>query len=222
MKTSFNFITNDEAFATADEDSNSPGIIPEHNFDFTRRWFKQRNQKTWIKYLLPLFQDDRPYNMLQIGVFEGMDLVWCLQHLLKHPDSRVVAVDPWMETRKLDQQYMEGVHDRAKHNVEPYSEKVRFVRAFSGEWLTVQTVIKRETLDLIVIDGDHTADAVFDDASLSLPLAKPGAIMVFDDVRQRVPKPHEVQAGLTRFLDEFGHKVQYVAQHRYSDIFRVI
>ena len=43
----------------------------QHDFQFTRAWFKKRNQSTFSSFLLPKFDGSSPINMVQIGVFEG-------------------------------------------------------------------------------------------------------------------------------------------------------
>lgn len=201
--------------------------IPIHEisqFEFTRRWFINRNQSTWSTFLYDRYRGIAT-NLLQIGVFEGMDLVWCLQHLLTHPHSRALAIDPWMATRKIDSEEMERVHDRAVENISAYST-VNFKRGTSQTILPelirhpvniLGKDIEKGEWDLIIIDGDHTADAVYDDAVNAYELAAPGAWLVFDDVRNRIPKKDHVQAGLNRFRDEYASRVKTVWQHRYCD-----
>jgi predicted O-methyltransferase YrrM len=66
-----------------------------------------------------------------------------------------------------------------------YDSKVGFnpnvikVKMTSQDYLIA--VDERDYYDFIYIDGDHTADAVFKDASLSWKALKPGGIMAFDD-----------------------------------------
>lgn len=220
--TKINVISNAEAFTPPADETNIPIDGSQYNFNWTRRWFKQRNQKTWSTFLGPKFPPDKPYNAIQIGVFEGMDLTWLMQNCLSHPDSRVLAIDPWLKTRKLDQAHMDGVMERAKHNLSPWKDQIDIVRGFSGEILEADPHFKPGQVDLLIIDGDHKADPVYEDARLGLELMKKGGWIVFDDVRQRVPKPEEVEAGLRRFLGDYGDRVKYVAQHRYCDIFEVV
>ncbi len=75
--------------------------------------------------------------------------------------------------------------------------------------------------DLIIIDGDHRADAVFKDAMHSFDLIRNRGWLLFDDVRNRVPKPQEVPAGLTRFLNEKGKAVRLSWFHRFCDCYEV-
>jgi len=129
-------ISKKQAFAKRDDEQSIPIDMDVHDFKFTKRWFRQRNQVTWSTFLPKKFSSDEPIKMIQIGVFEGMDLIWCLQNFLEHPDSRVFAVDPWAATRKLDQDHMDGVHSRAIHNLAPWRDQLEIVRGYSSDTLT--------------------------------------------------------------------------------------
>lgn len=169
---------------------------------------------------------DWPINMIQIGVFEGMDLVWCCQQILTHPGSRVVAIDPWAPTTKLDKDYMEAVEARARHNLlaPQCTEKVSIVKGFSQRVLAdmAKNPLHRESYDLIVIDGDHNSKPVYEDAVQSFELAKSGGWLVFDDVRNRVDKTDHVQEGINRFIETHGSRVKYEWSHRYVDCYSKI
>lgn len=198
--------------------------------NFTKRWFKQRNQTTYSTLLPKKYKGDKPLNIIQIGVFEGMDLVWQMQNIAKHPDSRVLAIDPWLATTKLSQEDMNAVHIRAQNNLKSWKTQIKIERNFSASVLlnALQSPvliggkeIKAGDWDLAIIDGDHTADAVYKDAVLCYNLLKNGSWMLFDDVRNNKSKPEEVPAGLTRFLEEKGKQVSLVHFHRFVDVYKV-
>lgn len=224
-------ITNEEAFRPVEGEIDIPINYAQHDFQFTRNWFRLRNERTWSTYLRPKFRGittDWPIKMIQIGVFEGMDLCWCLQNILTHPDSRVIAIDPWAATTKLDAEYMEQVMMRAYHNLAPWKDKVHIVRGFSADVLAADLLLGGETrspllenqYEFAVIDGDHNAFPVCQDAELCYRLVKPGGWLVFDDVRNRVPKKDHVVDGIRMFLKGgYADKVKLVHQHRYVDIY---
>ena len=166
-----------------------------------------------------MFEPLRPISMIQIGVFEGADLVWCFQNILAHSDSRAIAIDPWLPTTKLSKEFMEEVHQRAVHNLGPWFRKVTIRRALSQNILNA---LKPNSYDLIVIDGDHTDEAVFEDACTSLRLLKAGGIMVFDDVRNRIPKKNHVLQGIEMFLKGHEKDVELCWMHRYADCYRKV
>lgn len=217
-----------EAFeALPDQVSTPIKAIPGNKFKFTRKWFRSRNQTTFSTLLPPRFPPDKPYNVIQIGVFEGADLVWQFQNLLCHEDSRVMAIDPWAKTRKLDQDQMDAVYARARRNLKPWHSKINMVRGYSQDVLTGLVNgtqiggkhINPGEWDLIVIDGDHVADAVYTDAVLSLPLCRPGGWMLFDDVRNRSSKKNHVYHGIIGWLLEYGTEVEMAWANRFMNCY---
>ena len=211
-------LSSEDAFTKVDGEISIAIDYTQHDFQFTRNWFRQRNQSTWSTFLLQKYGNDRPVKMVQIGVFEGMDLVWCFQNFLGHPDSHVIGIDPWLGTTKLDDEFMQKVRVRALKNLYPQiaKDKLTLTRGLSQN---VLPGLGSNLNDLVIIDGDHNADAVLVDAVESLRIAKSGAWLVFDDVRNRIPKKDHVQAGLDKFLEQHGHLVQLEWRHRYCDCY---
>jgi predicted O-methyltransferase YrrM len=223
-------LTKEQAFAERDDLKYINIDQSKHDFQFTRRWFKVRNQATWSTYLPERFTGDKPVNMVQVGVFEGADLIWCLQNILTHKDSRAVAIDPWGKTTKLSQSFMDDSYKRAVHNLSPWSRKVKVIRESSH---IVLPNLKRSfdhngvqigagDYDLIVIDGDHNATAVYKDAVDSMELIKEGGWILFDDYYNRIQKKHHVAEGVDDFLASFDDAVELKWQHRFSVCFEKI
>lgn len=207
-------ISHDEAFAHRPSDKNIP--LNFGNFSFTRSWFRNRNQITWSTYLKPMFDSSKPLKAIQIGVFEFYDAAWLMQNVLIHEKSMLHGVDPWEATTKLSKEYMEECFQRATRNAANFGEKVKLWRGYSSKILPIFT---SGQYDLVVIDGDHNASAVLDDAKNALRLLKPGGVMVFDDVRNRIFKEHHVLEGIEMFLKEHEKDVKLTWQHRYADAY---
>lgn len=201
----------------------------QNTFVFTKGWFRKRNQKTWSTYFPDRFDKNKPMNMLQIGVWEGMDLVWCLQNILCHPDSRVIAIDPWLTMDyKHTQEDMNHVRERAIGNLRPWDDKVKVIHNTSQAYLP--TIINQGAVvggtklgaykfDLAVIDGCHDAPAVYDDAVNCVQLVKLGGWMVFDDVRNRIYKKNHVIHGIEKFLKDYGERVEKVWEHEHCNCY---
>lgn len=201
-----------------------------YTFQFTRKWFRFRNRVTWSTFLPNRFPPTYYYNAIQIGVFEGMDLVWCMQNCFYHPHSRIIAIDPWMELdENWPQAKMERVHRRAIGNLSPWERQIQIIQGKSQEYLPRligegETTIKGKKVavgefDLVVIDGLHRSWAVEQDAENALKLLKPGGWMLFDDVRNRMAKMRHVRQGIDRFLVNHDSEVKLLWQHRHCDCF---
>lgn len=220
------FMSKTEAFTKLEDEIKIPFDKDQFQFKFTRKWFVHRNLSSWSTFLPKKYKRKgrvKPWNMLQIGVFEAYDLCWCLQQVLQHPDSRVLAIDPWLPNRKIPD--MEGVYQRACHNLHPFRKKTHIERGLSQDILP-QIIengitingrhIQAGEFDLIIVDGDHHAPAVFSDAINSLKLIGKNKWIVFDDFHNRIEKKHHVQEGIEDFIDIRGDAVKLAWQHRFS------
>lgn len=202
--------------------------------EFTRRWFLLRNRSTFIKHVVPEWAG-KPITYLELGVFEGMSAVWMFQHILTHPDSRAVLIDPFLLTSKMNQDQMDLVRARAEKNLMRWTVQwivkyeqwtCKLVRANSVEALTRMRKkkgfagITRNSVDLCMIDGDHNSGAVVDDARMVLPLMRKGGHILFDDVENDLTKQHHVKQGLALFLEDQGDQVKFLWKHKYMEAYK--
>ncbi len=198
----------------------------QHDFQFTRNWFRNRNLRTFQERVHPAWAG-KPINYLELGVFEGMSMVWMMQRVLTHNDSQAVGIDPWLMTTKLDNHQMEMVMQRAQHNMIPWQDRCQLMRGNSAEVLRRMCVVKNKgylgispgIVDISMIDGNHNSLAVLDDSRLVFELLKPGGWMLFDDVENKIPKTDHVKKGVELFLGEAKDKVHLLWKHRFMVCF---
>jgi hypothetical protein len=142
-------------------------------------------------------------DFLQIGAYTGDASEWLLDNILTDRSSWLTDVDTWSGSD-------EGVHKKFDWNeIESFYNSrmasygnVCKVRGYSEEFLSTA---EKSHYDFIYIDGDHTANGVYTDATLSWDKLKPYGIMAFDDYlwqhdskqNQLRPKP-----GIDKFLSE--------------------
>lgn len=134
----------------------------------------------YFKDLLAEFKGKENLHFLQIGAFTGDASLWLMKNILTHPSSVLTDVDTWegsdeVAHHEMDFSDVERVYDS---KVGDYRNVIK-VKMTSQNYLI--TADEKDYYDFIYIDGDHTADAVFKDASLSWNALKPGGIMAFDD-----------------------------------------
>lgn len=218
--------TKEEAWKPIEGERILPIDYSQHDFVFRRKWFHYRNRCTFSTFLPDRFPSNRPWNVLTIGVFEGMQEVWLMQHVLQHPESRLVSIDPWLPTTKLDTEFMEMCMRNARYNLEPWSSKIQLVRGYSQQVLCNALDdgglfgIGVGQFDLLIIDGDHNAQPVLEDAKLCFHFGKVGSWLLFDDVRNRVEKQDHVKQGLEMFFETpEGQAVAFAWAHRYCDCY---
>jgi Methyltransferase domain len=160
---------------------------------FTADWFS-RNISSFWKHLQPL--RGTACSLLEIGCFEGRASAWLLQNIATSPDSRVLCLDCNDQPLLWHNITRAGGENRAE-----------FRRGLSRE--TLRT-LPLAAFDFIYIDGSHSTIDVLEDAVLSFRLAKPGAIIAFDDYlwndplhnQHGVPKP-----AIDAFLALYSEKI---------------
>ena len=142
-------------------------------------WFSLYAQD-YFRDLLGEFKGKENLHFLQIGVYTGDASLWLMQNILTHPSSILTDVDTWEGSdeeihHEMDFSDVERVYDSKVGN---YRNVIK-VKMKSETFLTSSD--EKHIYDFIYIDGDHTAKAVFQDATLAWKALKPGGIMAFDD-----------------------------------------
>lgn len=193
---------------------------------FSRTWFMRRNAPAFTQYVFPAWKG-LPITYLELGVYEGMSMCWMCEHVLTHPDSRAVGVDPWLMVTKATEEQMDAVRRAAIHNTGFYPN-CELIRGNSAEVLRKMAARKGFAgvscgqVDLCLVDGSHTALGVLDDARLVWHLLRPGGWMLFDDVVNEIPKEDHVQEGLALFLRERGDGVRLLWKGRFVEAYEKV
>lgn len=201
---------------------------PRHQFQYTRRWFRHRNQAAFIEHVQPRWED-KPIFYLEIGVWEGMSLAWMMQNVLTHPNSHAVGIDPWVEIGRWSEESLEQIRQRAVHNLSPWRDRCVLVRSNSDRAMlhALHTRggshgMRRNSADVLMVDGDHRAEPVKNDCGLALQLVKPGGWLLFDDVDESPKKKGHVADGVKMFLAEHGDEVRLLWKSRYVECYEKI
>ncbi len=150
-------------------------------YDFTEDWFSKR---------IPIFEKHvaeplagTPCRLLEIGSFEGRASTWLVDHVLTNTLSRLDCVD-----FRLNEKLMRNIEKTGR------ADQVFFHQGLSQH---VLRTLPLSSYDFIYVDGSHETIPVLEDAVAAFQLAKPGAIIAFDDYlwndpafnKHGVPKP---------------------------------
>ena len=148
------------------------GVLPpgySKHYTFSDDWFSI-NIPVWEKVFGPMA--GKPgLHYLEIGVYEGRSFFWMLENVLTHPTSRGTGIDIFIPSQ-IEQRFL----DNAK--LSGQGQKVTSIKGYSQVELRK---LPLESIDVIYIDGSHTADDVLTDAVLAWGLLKNGGFIVFDD-----------------------------------------
>lgn len=154
---------------------------------------------------------DRPLIALEIGAFEGRGSLIIADMLCKHPDSKLICVDPWddeyvtgFEKFKDLNGYFKGQFARFSENTRA-NPKIRPIRGTSDAIVPTLT----EPIDFAYIDGDHSPEQVYKDGCMTFEKLAPGGYMVFDDY-EWVHNGVRCRDGVDRFTREYKDKIRVV------------
>ena len=117
------------------------------------------------------FSKDIKY--LEIGSFHGASTYFMFNSLLNQTSSATI-VDPF-ENSKSE---AIGDFEKFKYNMNEYLNRIVVCKDYS---VNVLDNLEKESFDIVYIDGSHLATDVYYDLEHTLPLVKPGGIVICDD-----------------------------------------
>lgn len=171
-------------------------------------WFKQ-DAIYYFMLMMRSLRFKHDLNFLQIGTYTGDCSKWLLDNALTMPGSRLVDVDTWEGSEESAHKSMnfsdvEKVYDE---KIAGYSN----VTKYKGTSESFLNTAKNHEFDFIYIDGDHTADGVYKDATQSFRTLKVGGLMAFDDYLWKHDSKDPVlepKMGIDKFMQEYSDKIR--------------
>lgn len=162
---------------------------------------------------------------LEIGCFEGLTSNYITERLLSST-GKLVCVDPLTNNYLNDAltekdvkdnetiySYFNNQYDRFIENTRHNANRIELHRKLSSEAYPELIEKYNGQFDLIYIDGDHRASAVYIDAINCFKLCKNGGIIIFDDYGWGKKYNEEAtNVGIDKFLNEYQD--QYILKSR--------
>jgi hypothetical protein len=161
--------------------------IPHPRYRFTQDWFTA-NVPTWERVLAPIAGKPE-LQALEIGSFEGQSACWLLDHVLTHPTSRLVCVDPFDGAGQPHAEHY--FDDNVRRSGSAY--KVLKLKGLSRQAVPL---LAGHALDLAYVDGSHDPADALADGLLVWPLLRRGALVIFDDYGIGASYPDAIAAGV--------------------------
>ncbi|MEX0930072.1 MAG: class I SAM-dependent methyltransferase [Candidatus Paceibacterota bacterium] len=163
------------------------------------------NQKiTEITAFLNRAMKEKPTRVVEIGTARGGTL-FLLARLIADSAGIIISMDiahPWKPGRGGYPFWKIPLYK----NFGGRRQTIRLIRANTHSPRTLQrlgAVIKRETVDVLFIDGDHSYEGVKNDFEWYAPFVRRGGIIAFHDI---VPGPPENVGGVPEFWNEIKGK----------------
>ena len=170
-------------------------------------WFKQ-DAIYYFMLMMRRFRGRPDLKFLQIGTYTGDCSKWLLDNVLTNQESKLVDVDTWEGSeesvhKEMDFSDVERVYDE---KVSGYSNVIKY----KGTSESFLDTAQNNEFDFIYIDGDHTADGVYKDATQSFRTLKLGGVMAFDDYLWKHDSKDPVlepKMGIDKFMKEYSDKI---------------
>lgn len=147
-------------------------------------------------------------DVLEVGCFEGRTTLSLAATF--GGDVAIICVDPWIDgmySAYIDIDFS-GQYGRFLANTCGVRHRLRLNRGTSDVMLP-SLAASGTKLRFAFIDGDHSADAVYRDATNTWPMLEPGACMLFDDYLWKnedksLPAHQRPKNGVDAWLAEHG------------------
>lgn len=164
----------------------------------------------WFQFIP---RENRPINYLEIGTFYGANLFSVADTYAKHPDSKLYAIDPWIDYQDYPEykDKQQDIYSTFLRNLDrsPHKSKINVIRGFSNEQIPK---LNDDFFDIIYIDGNHEPEYILEDAVLAFRKLKRGGYLIFDDynwVDENEPdkENHNTRNGIDGFVCAYRNKI---------------
>jgi len=167
----------------------------------------------------------QPVNMIEIGSFEGRSTIWFLEHVLIHPQAKIICIDPFTGNPEhmKEQIVISDIESRFDNNIveSGVGNKVEKMKAPS---YTALRELPFNGFSAVYIDGLHISSAVLEDAILSFRLLKKDGFMLFDDYNWPVdlPEIEKPKLGIDTFLQTYAGQYKLLLKDRQVHIQKTV
>jgi len=128
-------------------------------------WFKS----SALSRVLQGYRVEYPFQVLEIGCYQGVSTLHLLNSLCNHKHSKLVAVDPFVNNTKDDFKY--------NISLSPNNKKLWLYEMKSKDFFKDSHLF----FDFIYIDGDHHPDALENDLECSWKILNQNGTLWIDD-----------------------------------------
>lgn len=152
------------------------------------------------------FKPEEKRLIVEIGVYEGASTCWWSDNIMEHPESRLISIDPFTGNEEYQREKekfptLDSIEYIARSNAAKSKNagKIDIRRGCSWDLFPSIAAEYAGQIDILYVDGEHTANAVCRDIVLYAPLLRSGGALIIDDYGHA-----DVQRGVDSALTAFG------------------
>lgn len=152
-----------------------------------------------------------PIRYAEIGAFYGANLVSVARSYAVHPESTIVAIDPWIDYEEYPEYkgQQTSIYDAFQNNLKQcgITDRVTVKRGYSHDILPT---LEDSSFDILYIDGNHEPEYVLEDAVLAFRKVKVGGYLIFDDYGWG--GPDLTKRGIDAFLNGYHKRIRFLGE----------
>lgn len=149
-----------------------------------------------------------PIRYAEIGAFYGANLLSVAATYGSHPESVLVAIDPWTDYSEYPEYkgQQETIYETFQANIQASgaADKIVVMRGFSYD---VLQTLDDASFDILYVDGNHESEFILEDAVLAFRKLKVGGYLIFDDygwAGEQTTKP------IDAFVKVYSNRIRYL------------
>lgn len=143
--------------------------------------------------LIRLIVNNKLTALIEIGVFGGSSLIPQAMALKYNDAGKIYGIDPWTKDAALEHMFdnankewwgsldLRKIYEHCCTNIALYGLD-QFVALLPDKAENVVDQFADGSIDLLHIDGNHSEELSYKDATLYLPKVRSGGFVAFDDV----------------------------------------
>lgn len=166
-------------------------------------WSKMLNYN--MSQILKYIDTNQELKIVEIGSFEGLGTNILYSNLCeKNKKSVIYCIDHWEDKYTNNENFQDldnyfiGQFERFNQNTENFKDFLILLRGYSDDMIKK---LEDNTIDFVLIDGDHSPEQVYKDAVNIFPKMKKNGLILFDDYWWE-HKNIKTKNGIDKFLIE--------------------
>jgi hypothetical protein len=149
-------------------------LPPIAEYKFTTDWFTDHVPHWLETFKIANINFEDQIDILEIGTYEGRSTCWILDNMMININSRMDAIDSFVEDEKLYESFVKNI------SISKNPEKMKIWAGDSRVYLPIFLKMDKK-YDFIYVDGSHKTENVIIDGLCAYHLLKDNGVIIFSN-----------------------------------------